>query len=176
MGDKQKEDLKKDNIVKDKNKKNRINIGYFSYIKIIFVLCLVIGTIFIISHFIKKYLKIKGKLGEDASIISNQSLGPGKWIQIVHIAGKYLVLGITNDRINLLTEITDKKEIERFEIVMNERKTEEGNNFIDVVTDFFKDKLKKKPGKEKFDYEIDSVNFLKKQKERLNKLNDEKKG
>lgn len=157
---------------KDTNKQNkpRISIDYFSYIKIIFVLLIVIAIIYGISYFLKRTLKIKGKIGEDAVIIQNQIIGPGKSLQIVYIAGKYLLLGITNDNINLLSEIKDPKEIERFEVILNERKMTQGGNFIDTVTDFIKNKFKFKFDKEKFDYESDSIDFLNKQKERINKL------
>jgi flagellar protein FliO/FliZ len=170
--DKEKKDQASSEENKDKqDKKKKISIGYFSYIKIIIVLAIVIGLIYGITYFIRKSLKITDKAGEGATIVLSQPLGPGKWIQVVFVAGKYLVLGVTNDHINLISEVTDKKEIERFEVLMNERKTEEGHSFMDVVTDFFKNTLKKKVTKESFDYEKDSLGFLKKQKERLDKLN-----
>jgi flagellar biogenesis protein FliO len=160
----------------EKNKQNRpkIKIDYFSYIKVIFVLGIVILIIYGISIFLKKSLKIKGQIGENAVIIQSQVIGPGKWLQIVYIAGKYLLLGITNDNINLLSEITDPKEIERFEVILNERKVTEGTNFIDTVTDFIKNKFKFKFDKGKFDYEEDSIDFLNKQKDRINKLKNKK--
>ena len=157
----------------DKQKKADISIGYFPYLKIIIVLVLVILVIYGISLILRRFLRIKGDIGGGANIIINQSLGPGKWLQVVYIGGKYLVLGVTNDQINLITEIEEPKEIERLEIILNEKKVNEGESFIDVVSDFFKNKLKKKINKEKFNYETDAIDFFKKQKERINKMNNE---
>ena len=154
---------------KNKKKQNPIKINYFSYIKIIIVLGLAIAVIYGLSLLLKKTLK--GNTNESAEVIISQSLGPGKWIQVVYLAGKFLVLGVTNDQVNLLTEITDKAEIERFEIIMNQSKVESGGGFIDVIVDFFKNKISRPLSKKKFDYEEDSVDFLKKQKERIDKMN-----
>ncbi len=156
--------------VKDAKKKSPISINIFSYIKIIIVLAVVILIIYGLSLILKRSLGIKGAIHENADIIINQSLGQGKWIQVIRICGKYLVLGITNENVNLLTEIKDKNEIERFEVVKNEKKVQSGNNFLEMITEFFKNKLKKDTNKEKFDYEVDSVSFLNKQKDRLDKL------
>lgn len=158
----------------DEEKKN-IQIGYYSYIKIIIVLLLVIAIIYGISYFLRRTLKIKGEIGDEtAAILVNQSIGAGKWIQVVFVAGKYLVLGVTSENINLISEIEDQKEIERFEMILNQKKTEEGGNFIDVITDFFKNKLRLNPEKQKFDYEEDSIEFLKEQKKKINDMNSKK--
>ncbi len=164
----------KENIKADKkdNFKNKtaLKINIFSYIKIILVLSLVILVIYGLSLILKRSLVVKGNIQSNAEILINQALGQGKWMQVVHICGKYLVLGITNENVNLLTEINDPKEIERFDVILNEKKSETKSNFIDMITDFFKDKLKKNINKDKFDYEVDSIDFLNKQKERLDKL------
>ncbi|HOV12679.1 MAG TPA: flagellar biosynthetic protein FliO [Spirochaetota bacterium] len=165
---------KKGNDTKDANKKSekKINLtkGYLDYIRIIVVLALVVGAIYGIFYFIKKSLKIKDEVGEGSTILLNHSIGPGKWLQIVYIGGKYLILGITNDSINLISEITDQKEIERLEIGLNDRKTEEGNTFSNIISGFFKNNLKFKEEKKQFDYEEDGIDFIKKQKDRLDKL------
>lgn len=126
-----------------------------------------------VFYFIKKRLRINNNLGDEAYLLSSQSLGPGKWIQVVYVGGKYLILGVTNENISLLTELTDPKEIERFEILYNNRKTEEGHNFMDMISDFFKKRGGNNTGNNEFNYETDSIDFLKKQNERINKMKDQ---
>jgi len=147
------------------------NIGVFSYIKVIIVLVVIIGIIYLISQFIRKYMNVKTEIGEGTNVISSHAIGAGKWIQVVYVTGKFLILGVTNDNITLLSEVKDPKEIERLEVLMNEKKTEEGYNFVDVVSSFLKDKFNTTFKKEKFNYETDSIDFLSKQKERLKRLN-----
>lgn len=152
----------------DKNLKIKIN--YFSYIKIIIVLALVLLSIYLIFLFIKKTLNIKTFKDEQSSVITAQTLGPGKQLQVVYIHGKYLILGVTNDNINLIGEITDPKEIERLEIYQSQKKIDEGNTFVDVISDFFKKTFSRKVEKKQFDYEIDSIDYLKEQRGRIDKL------
>jgi flagellar protein FliO/FliZ len=157
-----------------KDKKINLSKGYFEYIKIIIILGLIVLVIYLIFRFLRKALKIKDDVGDKAVILSSQSLGPGKWIQVVYITGKYLILGVTNDSVNLIMEITDPKEIERLDLQINTRKTEEGNSFIDILSGIIKGKPKDEEGQKKaFDYESDSLDFLKRQKERLDKIDDE---
>lgn len=160
---------KRSNLSNKDDKK--IKVDYFAYIRIIIVLGIVIAIIYVVFLFLKKSLKIKDDTSEGATIIMSHSLGPGKWIQVVFVGGKYLILGITNENINLLGEITDQKEIERYEIFLNQKKSEEGHTFKDIIKDFFKSKFNKKIEKE-FDYENDSIEFLKKQRERLDKIDE----
>ncbi|MBN2546216.1 MAG: flagellar biosynthetic protein FliO [Spirochaetes bacterium] len=174
------ETMKKDpaigtfNSEKDNKNIKRLKIDYFSYFKIIILLVIIIFIIYALSYLLKRFLRIKGQIGEGASIVISHSLGPGKWLQVVNVFGKYLVLGITNDRINLLTEITDQKEIERIEVNLNTKKAEDGSSFLDIISDLLKNKFKKdKTQNDKFDYESDSVDFLKKQRERLDNLRDD---
>jgi len=174
--DSMKNDASSRTISDENDNKNikRLKIDYFSYFKIIILLVIIILIIYALSYLMKRFLKIKGKVGEGAVIVSSQSLGPGKWLQVVNVFGKYLVLGITNDRINLLTEITDQKEIERIEVNLNTRKAEDGSSFLDIISDLLKNKFKKdKTQEDKFDYESHSVDFLKKQRERLDNLKDD---
>lgn len=154
-----------------KNGRVKFSIGYLSYIKIIVVLGLVILIIYGISLILKRALRLKGDNSNDAAVLTTQALGPGKWIQVVYAGGKFMVLGVTNENINLLTEITDPKEIERYEILINERQVNAGKNFIDIFSGFIKDTLRLKTDKKKFDYEMDTLDFLKDQKNRLNKIN-----
>jgi len=150
--------------------KVKIKINYFSYVKIIVVLALVLLSIYLIFLFIKKTLNIKTYKDDQSSVITSQTLGPGKQLQVVYIHGKYLILGVTNDNINLIGEITDPKEIERLEIYQSQKKIDEGNSFVDVISEFFKKTFSKKVEKRQFDYEVDSLDYLKEQRGRIDKL------
>ncbi len=158
----------------DENKgtqKDKINMNknYLNYFKIIIVLAIVIGIIYAFFWFIKKFMKIQN-VGSDGVVITTTNIAPGKSIIVTFVCGKYLVLGVTNDNINFIAEITDQKEIERLEILANNREKEEGKDFFDVMSNYFKKFLKKDTKQQKFDYEKDSVDFLKKQKDRIDKM------
>lgn len=48
-------------------------------------------------------LPVRGEM----SLLSSMMLGPNKQLQIVDVSGKLLVLGVADNGINLITEITD---------------------------------------------------------------------
>lgn len=154
----------------DEEEEPRPNLGinYFSYFRMIITLAIVIVVIFVLFQIIKKRLHIQNDQGTESVVITNQSIGPGKWIQIVFIAGKYFILGVTNENINLIKEIEEPAEIERLDILYNTKMAASGGSFMDMIGDFFARKNTKANTTAKtFDYETDSVSFLKEQSKRL---------
>lgn len=145
----------------------KIKIDYWSYIKIIIVLALVVVAIYAIFRFMKKFLKIKDDVGEDAQIITSQTLGPNRWLQVVYIHGKYLILGVTSENINLISEITDPKEIERLDIYSNQQEVNKGSSFQELFNNLKNSIFGKKDKKDDFNYETDEVDFLKNQNKRF---------
>jgi len=97
---------------------NENEISYpFLMLKTIAVLAVIIIVIYIIFRFLLKRGK---KLVVDTDIInviSSYQLASNKAIQIVDIAGKILVLGITDSNINLITTIEDKELIDKIKLL-----------------------------------------------------------
>jgi len=78
---------------------------------IVFFFIFIFGAFSFFKYFNKK--AVANFLGKgEGQILFNLPLGPGKFIKIVEVTGKVLILGITDHNINLLTEIVDKVEIE----------------------------------------------------------------
>lgn len=85
---------------------------------IIFLLCML--TIFYLS---KKVLK-KGSKENGSNyikIIESKYVGLKKSITLIYVPNKILILGISNEKINLLSEIKDKNIIDEL-VVKNEEK------------------------------------------------------
>lgn len=90
------------------------SISFLSTVSYVFSLlvtfAVVIGLAFFTSRFIGK--KTGGSvILSDGKILSSLSLGPNRFIYVVEIAGKYLILGVTEHAINTLHEITNTDEI-----------------------------------------------------------------
>ena len=49
--------------------------------------------------------------GQTGKVLENLPLGPNRSVCIIEMAGRVFLLGITDNSINLLTEITDEEEI-----------------------------------------------------------------
>ena len=73
---------------------------------------LVLGLAYITSRLVANKMKWSGG-NKDGKIISCLSFGSGRGVYLVEIAGKYLLLGVTEQNINFLRELSDDEEIER---------------------------------------------------------------
>ena len=166
------QDNSSDNTNNKNGKLRRSSVDVGAYIRIIVVLALMIGAIYLIFYFMKKFLKVKEDTGDGVQLLTSRTLGPGKQVQVVFVHGRYLILGVTNDNINLLGEITDPKEIEHIELYANEQAAESGQTFSEIIAGMYKRLFGKKTAEDKkFDYETDEVDFLREQQEKL-KSND----
>lgn len=148
--------------------KHRASVDVWAYLRIILVLALMIGAIYAIFRVMKKFLKVKEDTGDGVQLLTSRTLGPGKQVQVVFVHGRYLILGVTNENINLLGEITDPKEIEHIELYANEQAAESGQTFSEIIVGMYKRLFGKKTAEEKsFDYETDEVDFIRQQQEKL---------
>jgi flagellar protein FliO/FliZ len=101
-------------------------------IKALIPLLLIVALLYGVLVFIKKYgIKFKGKNEPDSlkiKVLSNQMIMPKRFISVVKIEDKKLVLGISEHSITLLKELDSA--VNDFEM----RKDEPGKeNFLDVL-------------------------------------------
>lgn len=77
-------------------------------VKMITALALVIGFLFLSLHVFKRMYKNKlgGQTGRLINILASSYVGVKKNVALVEVPGTVLVLGITNDRITLLSEMS----------------------------------------------------------------------
>ena len=110
-------------------------MGFYDIIKVFFPLVLIVGLLYTILHFVKKSgFSIRSNNSKiyknlNVKVISNQMIMPKKFISIVKIKDKFLVLGVSENSINMLKEFDD--EIEYEEQVYNEKNS--GNNFLSIL-------------------------------------------
>ena len=79
---------------------------------LIITFAIVIGLAYFASRFVGQ--KMGRKLaGDHHKIVATLPLGTNRDVYIVEIAGKFLVLGVTDHTINILQEITDSGEIDK---------------------------------------------------------------
>ncbi|MCK9210196.1 MAG: flagellar biosynthetic protein FliO [Ignavibacteriaceae bacterium] len=107
-------------------------MGFLDVLKALFPLVLVIGLLYAVLIFIKrKGITVTGKRSKifNIDVLSTQSIMPKKYISVVKVENKYLVLGISEHSINLLKELDiDENQID--EEVDNDTIK---NNFLDTL-------------------------------------------
>ncbi len=147
----------------------------FSYFRLFFSLLFICAMIYLIYFFLKKKTNsLANKNAEETSVLLSLSVGMGKNVQVVYIAGKFLIIGVTNDSVSYLSEVTDEKEIENLKRLMQEQKIKAGESFANVFQEILKFSNVKNDKQKDFDYEESSVDFLQKQTTRINNLNEVK--
>ncbi len=85
--------------------------------KTIFVIGILIGGFYFFFKFITEKVGIAAVGQEVITILSVVPLGQNKFLQVVDIAGKVYVLGVSDNNINLITEIKDKDDVDRIRLL-----------------------------------------------------------
>lgn len=78
---------------------------------LIITFAVVIGLAYLASRFVGQKIGIMSV--SDNRILSTLVLGPNRSVQVVEVAGKVIVLGVTEHSITLLEEITDEIRLEK---------------------------------------------------------------
>lgn len=102
-------------------------------IKTILVLALFAGGFYMFFKFVsqKAGLHVSGQ--EAIQILSTVSLGTNKFVQIIDVAGKVFLLGVSDSSINLLTEIKDREDIDRIRLLSSRSTPVQGASFQEFL-------------------------------------------
>ncbi|MGQ9629624.1 MAG: FliO/MopB family protein [bacterium] len=140
--------------------------GYFNYALMSLFVLLLLG---IFAYILRAYYR-RGRpiaLGDEGllTLIARLPIGGGKSIQILELAGKIIVLGVSENNISLLLEIDDKEIVDSIRLRQSAASAQKGRSFLQ----YFNGVLAK------FNLEPvqpvqSSLNFIEEQRERLRKL------
>lgn len=90
-------------------------LAYVFTLLVTFVL--VIGLAFLTSRFVGQKMGRYGVSG-DHKVLVSLPLGASRGVYVVEVAGRFLVLGVTDQTVNLLAEVTDPAEVERLRLTV----------------------------------------------------------
>jgi flagellar protein FliO/FliZ len=82
-----------------------------SAMQMLTALGIVVGGLLVVFYLLRRFLKrdVGGGKGRLIRVIASQYIGIKKNIALVEVPGTILVLGISNDKISLLTKIEDEE-------------------------------------------------------------------
>lgn len=87
------------------------------FIKMLLVLGIFAGGFYYFYRFVTRRAGGSVFGGEAIKVLSAVPLGQNKFLQVVDLAGKVLVIGVSDSAISLITEITEKDQIDRIRIL-----------------------------------------------------------
>lgn len=113
------------------------SIGIGVYVRMVFVLAVVVAAIILIFRFIKKSSGLAGvQDGDDTFLrhVSGVPLGAGKSVQIVTLVDKAYILGVSENNVNLIGEVEDKELVNAMNLWSDKRnRTSKPRSFADVL-------------------------------------------
>lgn len=161
-------------------------LGIGAFIRMIIVLIIVLVIIFVLFSYLKKSMGITPNNDTDPFLrkVASLSLSPGKSIHVVTILDNAYLVGVTDNAVNLIGQISDKELVEAMNVYADKHDgSRKPKNFEEVLSLFMpngfkmtqKENLKNKNQKGSLyeDSEDFAKNMFKKQHDRLNSLNSE---
>jgi flagellar protein FliO/FliZ len=148
--------------------------------KTLFILGLLGGAFYYIFRFLSKKAGIQFLGGDVVTVLSVVPIGQNRYLQIIDLAGRVLVLGISDSSINLITEITDRDEIDRIRIKSQTRVPARQGGFQEYLTrgiGRIVDLVNERRGRGRADRSVEGfgqgvdLDYLHRQRNRLKKMN-----
>ncbi len=157
--------------------------AFWEFIKVIFVLMLFGGGFYFFYKFISQKVGLNISGQEAIRTLSMVPVGPNKTLQIIDVAGKVFLIGVTDSSINMITEIKEKDDVDRIRLLSSRSTPVQGKNFQEFVADqmgWIIDRINEKRTRgfrktrveEIPESDID-MSYLDQQKKRLKKINHE---
>lgn len=139
----------------------RATVSIWDYIRVIIILLLVIGCIYLIFYFIKKSSKPRLPENQIINVLSSSRLQGNTSLHIVEAGTSIFLIGTGDGSVTLVSEITDKESVDTIRLKASTIEKEKKVSFPEILANILK------PGtKEKIKTD-DNVKFIKDQKDRL---------
>ena len=124
------------------NKNVKKTSGVWAFIRMILVLAVVIVIIYFVMNYMKK--SVNGEPDTDDVYlrkVAQVTLAPGKTVQVITLLDKGYIVGVSDNNVNLISEIDDKELISAMNISSDkQRVTKKARNFAEVLEMFMPSK------------------------------------
>lgn len=176
------EDLKEGNLYEYEKPVAEEDSYAWLIIKTIFILGALVWAFYYFFRFVTKKTGIQ-TLGRDViKVLSMVPVGQNKYLQVIDLAGKIMVIGVSDANINLITQINDKDEIDRIRLLSSKSIPVQQAGFQEYLVKYIGKLLNRetssrnKSGDSFRQTEVDDhdkMEYLKKQRARLKGLNND---
>ena len=137
-------------------------------VRMIVVLAIVLALVYVVMRVLRKTMGLPDTEDPFLRRVSQVTLAPGKTVQVVTILDHAYVLGVSDNSVNLLGEITDKEIVDSMNILSDKNaRTKKPMSFSDVLDLLVNKSVPKKTGFS--DFSKDAADRLKQQRENFNR-------
>lgn len=147
--------------------RNGAIFGIWDFIRMILVLVLVIALIYGFFYLLKKLSAPKDGGLDLVRVLETRNLSGNRNLHLVEVGNQILLVGSSENGVTLISEVTDKETVDGIKLRESEAASAvPGKNFADLLKGFWG----KKGGPEAGPAADLSLDFIKKQHERLKKM------
>lgn len=140
---------------------------FIYFLRMIFVLALVLVAIWLVFRFMKKAARPKGSSESAIKVLASTSMGQGKAVHLVGLGGKAWLLGASESSVSLIAEIDDKELLDQLSLEAATQSAHPKADFSSILGSLMGKGTKRNPGRGAMD-ELDP-DFLARQRDRLKK-------
>ncbi|RPI97830.1 MAG: hypothetical protein EHM32_00715 [Spirochaetales bacterium] len=152
----------------------------WTIIKTLIVIGMLVGGFYYFFRFVTRRagIQLPGSAGVQTLLVS--PMGPNKFLQVVDLAGRVLVLGVTDSSINLIMEIKEKDEVDRIRLMSTKSSPAQPGGFQEflaaqlgkIINRTMPSRREGGPFASRDDgSQADRIDYIVRQRERLKKLN-----
>ncbi|HNL10499.1 MAG TPA: flagellar biosynthetic protein FliO [Turneriella sp.] len=120
---------------------------FWQFIRTLITLAFLLGIFYAIFRLYKFKRELPAQNFSAVTSIYEYPLGTNQRLQIIEIAGKLMILGVSDNSIQLISEVTDKYTIDRIKLDCAEDNTQPRADFLAELSRAIKTNLKERFGK-----------------------------
>ena len=132
--------------------------GIWDLLRMILVLGVVVGVIYLVFFVLKRTGKGKVGSSEAIRIIGSQSLPGNRYIYLIEVGGQVFLVGSGSDSVSLISEITDRETVDALVLQAGEQASMRRKSFGELIAGV----LKGPQG--------NTLDFMRSQREKLTRL------
>jgi len=139
------------------------DITIWDFVRMILILGCVIAAIYLFFHLLKKGSQKKNVDNDVIKMLDYKQVSNNKGLYLVEIGTDLLLIGSSDNNLCLIQKIEEKESIDKIKLELSQRTRPGKRSFSDVLAKLF--------NQERSENNVDdTVDFMKKQKERIKNL------
>jgi flagellar protein FliO/FliZ len=138
-------------------------VSTWDFVRMILILAAVVGLIYLLFWVLRKGTGRKIQENELIRVLGSKGLSGNRAMHLIEVGRSIFLVGASEGGVELISEITDKESLDALRLKVAEQGPAARRTFQDVLADIFK------PARKPFSMN-ESVDLLKRQRERLRKL------
>ena len=142
------------------------SVGVGDLVRVLFVLAAVIGVIYLLVYFLKRFSPLAENEEEQISVLATRHIKKDSSLHLVEVGNQVFLIGSGTNNVSLISEITDQETLDKLHLEFPGKRAPAGNSFRQLIRRNFSRQTFKGLSE-------GSPEFLRQQRDRLRHLREE---